>query len=52
VNVTTAARLLGVPVDVVRENVDELGGRQWGRAGRHGRTWVIPLASVRRFIEP
>jgi hypothetical protein len=49
VDVATAARLLGVPADVVRENVGELEGRQWGRQSKHGRTWVIPLATVRRL---
>ncbi|MGY4645878.1 hypothetical protein [Cellulomonas sp. URHB0016] len=50
VNVVTAARLLGIPADVVRENAVELDGRQWGRRlSDHERAWVIPLATIRRL---
>lgn len=55
VNVRTAARLLGVSEDVVRENAAELDARPWGPrpGGKHGkekpRSLVVPLATIRRL---
>jgi hypothetical protein len=55
-DVATAARLLGIPAQLIRENADDFDARAWGRraGGRHSsdertRALVIPQATIRRF---